>query len=231
MASEEVIIYDIFYDVPSDNYEEFDQQLDETKFGDKLVQKNVLKGTVREFQFYADDYLLVNCATNKNTAAKKFRVNLAWLSAEPEHHKIIVWKWLYAAFCSGIVAALCIFFTFNENIDITYGAVAATISVSATLIFALIFIYHMRDEYIFKSCFGATKLFLVENKQPEQSSFDQFFINLQQAIDKSQRKLSITERLVGELKMCRRLRDEGIIDDAAYTASRSIIFKHEQYKA
>jgi hypothetical protein len=230
MANEEVIIYDTLFDVPSDNYEEFDQQLDETNLGGKLAQKNVLKGTVREFQFYADNHLLLNCVTNKKKAAKKFRINLAWLSSEPEHYKVIAWKWLYAALGSGALAALCIFFTLNETIDITYGAVAATILVSATLIFALIFIYHMRDEYIFKSCFGGTKLFLMENKQPEQSSFDQFFINLQQTIDKSQHKLSITERLVGELKMCRRLRDEGIIDDAAYTASRTIIFKHEQYK-
>lgn len=227
---EELIISDTAFDVPTDNYEEFDQQLDENKLGLKLVQKNTLKGTLREYQIYADDHLLLNCGTNKKAAAKKFRVNLAWLSSEPVRNKVVVLKWLYAALLSCGLAALSLFFTINETFDLTYGAVAATILITATLIFTLIFIYNMRDEYVFKSCFGDTELFLIENKKPNQSAFDQFYINLQQLIDKNQRKLSVTERLVGELKMCRRLRDEKILDDAAYTKTRTAIFKHKQYK-
>jgi len=231
MASEEVIIYDTFFDAAGDNYEEFDQQLDERKLGDKLVQINKLKGTVREYQFYSDDHLLLKCTTNKNTVPKKFRVNLAWISSEPMHHKVIVWKWLYAFLASGTLAALCVFLTINGSLTLTIGAIASTILISTTLILALVFIYHMHDEYIFKSCFGGSQLFLIENKKPKQSDFDLFFINLQQLIDKSQNKLSVAERLVGELKMCRRLRDEDIIDDKAYTTSRTAIFKHKQYKA
>jgi hypothetical protein len=41
----------------------------------------------------------------------------------------------------------------------------------------------------------------------------------------------VEEQLVGELKMCRRLRDENIIDDAVYTAARTSIFKHQRYRA
>ena len=93
------------------------------------------------------------------------------------------------------------------------------------------FIYCMRDEYIFYSYFGGTKLFLIENKKPDQQSFDNFFITLQRTIEQTQSTLSISERLIGELKMCRRLRDEGIINDEAYTIVRTTIFKHKQYKA
>jgi len=228
---EELIISDTAFDVPADNYEEFDQQLDESKLGPRMVQKNTLKGTVREYQLYGDDHLLLNCITNKKVAAKNFRINLAWLSSEPEHHKVIVLKWLYAFLFSGMSAGLCLFFTINETFDLTYGAVATTILLTSTLIFVLIFIYNMRDEYIFKSCFGDSKLFLIENKKPEQTAFDHFFVNLQQLIDKNQSKLSVSDRLVGELKMCRRLRDEKIIDDAAYTKARTAIFKHEKYKS
>lgn len=88
----------------------------------------------------------------------------------------------------------------------------------------------MRDEYIFKSYFGGAKLFLIENKKPTQQEFDNFFINLQQAIDRAQANIPVADRLVDELKMCRRLKDEGIIDEQAYTDARTIIFKHEQYK-
>jgi len=88
----------------------------------------------------------------------------------------------------------------------------------------------MRNEYIFKSHFGGARLFLIENKKPDQKKFDSFFISLQQAIYKSKARISVSDRLVGELKMCRRLRDEGIIDDKTYTVARTAIFKHEQYK-
>ncbi len=88
----------------------------------------------------------------------------------------------------------------------------------------------MRDEYVFKSQFGGAKIFLIENKKPEQSTFDSFYIQLQQSIEKAKVGISVSDRLVGELKMCRRLRDENIINDDAYTVARTAIFKHEQYK-
>jgi len=228
--SEEVIIFDTAFDVPADNYEEFDQELDAGKLGSLLIQTNTLKGTIRQYQFYKNDHLLLNMLTKKKTAAKKFRVNLAWLSSEPLHSKIIVWKWLHYALVSSMLMAIFILLTLNETIRFEYGTVAVVILLTASLIFSLIFIYNMRDEYIFKSRFGDASLFSIENKKPKQSTFDNFFINLQQLIDKSQRKLSVTERLVGELKMCRRLRDEGIINDETYTTARTAIFKHQQYK-
>ena len=49
---EEVIIANAIFDAQADNYEEFDQEIDPAKLGDKLVQANTLKGTVREFQYY-----------------------------------------------------------------------------------------------------------------------------------------------------------------------------------
>jgi len=227
---EEVIIANAIFDAQADNYEEFDQEIDPAKLGDKLVQANTLKGTVREFQYYSSDHLLLSLVKKKKAEATKFRVNLAWLSSEPVHNKVIVWKWLYGAMASAALMSLFIFFIVNETIKPEYSLIAGTISLTASLIFSLIFIYQMRNEYIFKSHFGNARLFLMENKKPDQEKFDSFFIKLQQAIDQSKTKISVSDRLVGELKMCRRLRDEGIIDDETYTIARTAIFKHEQYK-
>ena len=227
----EVIIASAAYDVPVDNYEEFDLEIDKSKLGDKLVQSNTLKGTAREFQFYSDSHLLLNLVKKKNAKADKFRVDLAWLSSEPVHNKVIVWKWLFAALASAVSMGLFIFLAIQETIKSEYSIVAGTVSLTAALIFLLIFIYQIRDEYIFTSQFGHARLFLIENKKPDQGKFDSFFSKLQQTIDKSKARLSVSERLVGELKMCRRLRDEGIIDDASYTFARTTIFKHEQYKS
>jgi len=228
---EEVIIGSAVYDVPADNYEEFDQEIDPTKLGEKLVQNNTLKGTRRQYQLYGANYLLLNLKEKERAREKQFCVNLAWLSSEPEHNKVIVWKWLYAALGAAALASLFIFLSESEILAPIYGTIAGSITIAATLICALIFVYLMRDEFIFKSRYGDARLFLLENKKPSQQEFDRYFINLQQAIERAQSGISVPERLVGELKMCRRLRDEGIIDDEAYTIARTAIFKHEQYKS
>jgi hypothetical protein len=231
MEDEEVIIANAMIDVPSDNYDEFDNEIDPAKLGAKLLQSNTLKGTRREYQIYASNFLLLNFIEKKRAKAKQFHVNLAWLSPEPEHIRVIVWKWLYLSLAAAVLTGLSIYLGISETVKPLYCLVAGTITVTASLIFTLIFVYLMRDEYIFKSRYGNARLFLIDNKKPSQTEFDQYFINLQQAIDKAHTSLSVSERLVGELKMCRRLRDEGIIDDDSYTMARTAIFKHEQYKS
>lgn len=227
----EVILANEMLDVPLDNYEVFNPEINPARLGEKLIQKNTLKGTCREYQVYASNYLLLNFVEKKRAKEKRFRVSLAWLSSEPEHNKIIVWKWLYWAIGAGALAGLSLYLGISETVKPEYCLLAGTITVTAALICGLIFIYLMRDEFIFKSRYGNAKLFLIENKKPSQQEFDLYFIKLQQAIDTAQTQMSVTDRLVGELKMCRRLRDEGIINDETYTIARTAIFKHDQYKS
>jgi len=231
MEDEEVIISGTAFEVSTDNYDEFDHEIDPAKLGKKLRQENPLKGTVREYQFYAEKYLLLSFIEKKNAKEKFFRVNLACLSSTPERSRVIKWNWLYAASAAGALSGLCLFLAITQVVRLEYCAVTGSITLTAALIFALIFIYLMRDEFIFRGRFGNAKLFLIENKKPEQQAFDDFFISLQQTIDKAQSNQSVTEKLVDELKMCRRLRDEDIIDDATYTIARTAIFEHQQYKA
>ena len=227
----EVIFASAVFDAPADNYEEFDQEIDPAKLGEKLIQTNTLKGTRREYQLYTSSYLLLNFVERKRAKEKKFRVSLAWLSSEPEHNKVIIWKWLYAVFGAGALAGLSLYLGISETVKPLYCLLAGTITVTIALICCLIFVYLMRDEFIFTSRYGHAKLFLIENKKPAQQEFDRYFIMLQQAIDKAQTHMSVPDRLVGELKMCRRLRDEGIINDESYTTARTAIFKHDQYKS
>jgi len=227
-SANEVIISGIPLDVPSDNYEEFDQEIDPAKLGTKLVQQNTLKGTEREFQSYADSHLLLD--VRKKKKQQHYRVNLAWLSPQPQRNRVIVWKWLYAALGAAAVTGLFILLAVQDILKLEYSAVAGTVSLTASLILGLIFIYKMQDEFIFTSNFGKIELFLSENKKPSQQEFDTFFINLQQGIERAKKNIPVSDRLVGELQMCRRLRDEGIIDDDSYTVARTAIFKHKQYQ-
>ena len=228
---EEFIIASAGFDVPTDNYEEFEQEIDPAKLGEKLVQTNTLKGTSREYQLYADRHLLLKFKEKKKTKEKDFRVNLAWLSSEPEHYSLIVWKWLYAALSCTALSGLFLYLAFAKIIETEYCIIGGTIALTSAIIFSLVFVYHMRNEFIFKSRFGNARLFLIENKRPTQQAFDTYFITLQQSIDRAQTHMPVSDRLIGELKMCRRLRDEGVIDDETYTVARSAIFKHKQYKS
>jgi hypothetical protein len=231
MEDEDVIIANALLDVPADNYEEFEQEIDPAKLGEKLIQTNTLKGTRREYQLYRSNHLLLNFVESKHAKEKKFRVNLACLTSEPEHNKVIVWKWLYWSLSAGALAGLSVYLGVSETAKPLYCLLAGTITVTISIISSLIFVYLMRDEFIFKSRFGDARLFLIENKKPSQQEFDHYFIILQQAIDRARANVPVSARLVGELKMCRRLRDEGIIDDKAYTSTRTAIFKHKQYKS
>ncbi|VAW55240.1 hypothetical protein MNBD_GAMMA06-1027 [hydrothermal vent metagenome] len=227
---DEIILANAALDATTDNYEEFDQKIDPAKLGDKLIQKNTLKGSARKFQYYANNHLLLSRIKSKKAKIEEFRVDVAWLSSEPVHSKVVAWKWLSGALASAALAAMFIFFSMNETIDLKYSIIVSTISLTAALIFLLIFIYQIRNEYIFKSHFGGAELFLIENNQPNQEKFKHFFLNLQKRIEKAKAKISVSDRLLGELKMCRRLKDEGIINDKTYTVARTAIFKHEQYK-
>ncbi len=228
---EEVIVASAAYDVPTDNYEEFDQEIDPAKLGDKLVQSNSQKGLLREFQIYDRSHLLVSDGDITGDDVSHYRVNLAWVDAEPKHLKLIDWNWLYAALFFGTITATFVILAITQNLTMDYSMIGGTISFTITMLATLIFIYKLRDEFTFQSYFGGADLFVLENKRPTQTIFDNFFVSLQQAIDHAHAEKSVNDRLVGELKMCRRLRDEGVIDDEVYTAARAVIFKHEQYTA
>ena len=73
---DEVIIANAIFDAEADNYEEFDLEIDPEKLGDKLVQTNTLKGTVREFQHYSSNHLLLSLVKKKKAETKNYRVNL-----------------------------------------------------------------------------------------------------------------------------------------------------------
>ena len=228
---DEVIIGGTVSDVSADNYEEFDNELDPGKLGKRLVQKNSRTGSSRTFQFYSGQNLLLDLIEKKGAAEKKYQIDLAWISAEPLHNRIVIWKWLALAIISAISAGVFFYLGTVQSIPSEVGNIAATIALTLSVIFILSFIYCIRDEYIFRSCFGGANIFLMENKKPDIQTFDSFYLQLQQVIDKSHRELSISDRLIGEMKMCRRLRDEGIIDDASYTRARTAIFSHKEYRS
>jgi hypothetical protein len=50
-------------------------------------------------------------------------------------------------------------------------------------------------------------------------------------ISLSRKKLSMHQRLVGELKDLRRIRDDGKISNEQYETARNVIFRHEAFQS
>jgi hypothetical protein len=232
---EEVIIATVPYDINpdnADNYEEFNEHVDPAKLGSHFTQINTLKGSIRKFQYYGPDRLLLNVIKDKHNHDRKFQVNLACLSTDMEHVKSFPRKWLYSALSSLLLTVACLILAYNIlSIEPLYLATAGLISFTGTLVFALLFVYHYQDEYIIKSRFGNINLFVVENRKPSPEVFRQFFNGLQQRITAAHAESPVSDSLVNELKMCRRLRDQNILDEESYTRARTAVFRHEQYKA
>jgi hypothetical protein len=231
LLEEEVIVANAALGDDGDNYEDVEQQIDPAKLGDKLVQANNQKGFIRELQLYDGRYLLIREGSIDAQDRRQYRVNLAWVSSEPQYTRLVDWKWLYISLLLGAITATFVILAITHKLTMDYSMIGGTISLTLTVLTSLIFAYRLRDEFTFTGFYGAAAWFLMENKRPTQQVFDMFFVQLQQAIDNAKRDLSVNERLIGELKSCRRLRDEGIISEDAYTETRTAIFSHEQYKA
>lgn len=231
MSHEKIILSSEGLDATAENYDEFDLEINHEDHGDKLVQKNILKGTISEYQLHAARYLLLKFhKKNDRSGGISFRTSLACLSPEPEHNRVVVWKWLYFAVFIGTLAALSFYLAETQVTYTIYLLVAGAITSTISIICLLVFVYLMRDEYIFCSRHGNATLFVIENRKPDKETFDHFFTNLKQHIEKAQQNIPISDSLVIELKMCRYLRDKQVLNEESYTGARTEIFKNEQYK-
>ena len=232
MSLEKIVMSSAGLEASVDNYDEFDLDINPDNLGEQLVQKNNLKGTIKEYRLYASRYLLLSFRkTSKRSQQISYPASLACLDPEPEHNRTLVWKWLLTALLIGILACLSFYLADSQADHSIYYIVAGSMTLTASIICLLIFIYLMRDEYIFRGRYGKVRLFLIENNKPDKETFEVFFSNLQQQIHNAQKNIPVSDSLVSELKMCRYLRDHQIINEETYNTARTAIFRHEQYKA
>ncbi len=228
-ANEEVIVANAALGFGDDNYDEFDAELNPAKLGESLLQVNSLKAVNHRFQLYDGKHLLIDVEHKKKR--RQFRVDLALLNAEPVHHRVIEWKWLAISLAGICILVLAIFLVVRQLLGVEIGIALGVVGLGDALLFFAIFLYRMQDDYIFHSRFGGARLFVMENKKPDLRQFEDFLGMLEQRIHKLWRNITIEAALISELKMCRRLRDTQIINEASYTRARTAIFRHERYKA
>ena len=196
-----------------------------------FVQEQKFKGVRRTFKIFNDTQLHYTLKSFRHKDNKKHRVNLSYVSIQPERECTVAWKWLSTAFATLVWSMLLLYVGLFTQFKADYIVIVGVLLGTFSMISMLIFYYRTQDKLIYRSFVGNIPLFEVSNHKPGNREFDSFMEKLRQHIKLAQDKLSMHQRLVGELKDLRRIRDEGKISNEQYESARNIIFKHEAFQS
>jgi hypothetical protein len=208
-----------------------DEHLKPERIHTEYLQEQRFKGVKRRFKIFNDTHLYYSLKSFKHKDNKQHRINLSYLNAQPERECVVAWKWLSTAIATIVWSMLLLYvglFTqYKADFIVIVGVLLGTFSMLAMMIFY----YQTQDKLIYKSFVGDIPLFEVVNHKPDNKEFVAFMIALRKHIEQGHASMSMHQRLVGELKDLRRIRDEGTISNEQYESARAVIFKHEAYQA
>ena len=208
-----------------------DAHLKPERINVEYIQEQRFKGVRRTFKIFNDTQLYYSLKSFKHKDNKKNRINLGYVNTQPDRECVVAWRWLSTAFATIVWAMLLlyvgIFTQYKADFIVIVGVLLGTFS----MLSMLIFYYRTQDKLIYKSFVADIPLFEVSNHKPGNPEFDRFMAALRNHIVNGQERMSMHQRLVGELKDLRRIRDEGNITNEQYETARAIIFKHEAYQA
>lgn len=208
-----------------------DDHLKPERINTEYVQEQRFKGVRRRFKIFNDTQLYYSLKSFKHKDNKQHRINLSYVNARPERDCVVAWKWLSTAIATIVWSMLLvyvgIFTQYKADFIVIVGVLLGTFSMLAIMVFY----YQTQDKLIYKSFVADIPLFEVTNHKPGNKEFDTFMITLRKHIEQGQASMNMHQRLVGELKDLRRIRDEGTISNEQYESARTVIFKHEAYQA
>jgi hypothetical protein len=92
------------------------------------------------------------------------------------------------------------------------------------------FYYVSQNKLVYKSNVGNVPLFEVSIQRSGKQELNTFIEKLMSHIELSQGRLTMQQRLAGELQYLRRIRDEARISCEQYELARGLIFRHKAYQ-
>jgi len=197
----------------------------------EYIQEQRFKGVRRSFKIFNDTQLYYTLKSFKHKDNTQHRFNLSYVNTQPERECVVAWRWLSTAFASLVWSLLLLYVGLFTQYRADFVVIVGVLLGTFSMIAMLVFYYRTQDKLIFKSFVGDIPLFEVSNHKPGIKEFDTFMQALHNYIERGQKSISMHQRLVGELKDLRRIRDEGTISNDQYESARDIIFRHEAYQA
>jgi len=213
-----------------DHFEEDEDEIREVHA--KFVQDSRFKGIRRDFTIFNKCQLLQSLQSFKNKRGNTHRINLKFVRQVPERHRQFAWRSLQVSGLGFVLAAIpaCIWY-FTEFKSI-YLLVASLLFFVAGLIALLLFFYRSRDTYVYRSIAAGVPLIELDFNKPNRQEFEAFTDRLENYIRQAQSSgLNNQQRLAGELKDIRRLKEAGLFSEEIYANSRTLIFKHKEFSA
>ena len=197
----------------------------------EFEQSHKLRGMHRKLTIF-NNTQCYQWIQNKHRRKHKFRLDLAYLDPRPFRLRHIVWKCLYASLSLWVLAGVFVFMGWlNTNSINSIGIFGGIVLVAAMTLLAFFYLSH--DTVYFRSQFGKIRLFELASNNPDKESFHSFVNQIVVQINKSKaaKEMNQSQLLAAELKELRRLKDENIVPDDSYEKAKSLIFKHEAFKA
>lgn len=200
------------------------------KINFKYKQKDVIKGNVSSFILFNSIYLFC-LITLHHKKRPKFRLDLTFFDPNPSRYFSIAWKSLIASVLLLLMAVFIpgdLIAPFSSLFDLSYLPVLFGIAGFCLLLFAYFKSY---SRIVFRSYASRVPL-LVLSYKPTQKNYKKFISALQKGIVLAHKQDGITlqDRLVGEMKDLRRLKDCGVISERIYNKAQSAILTHKYYK-
>jgi len=209
-----------------------DSEIVVKKVNYKYKQKDMLKGNVNSFMLFNDIYLFCLITTH-HKKRPKYRLDLTFFDAKPSTSFFIAWKSLVAG-----VLLLLLAMIIPGDFDLPFSLAVDFSFLSAPLFSGLAGIGLLSFAYfksysrlVFRSYAGRAPL-LVLSHRPLHRNYKKYINVLKKSIRHAQKKNGITlhDRLVGEMKDLRRLKDAGVLKEGIYNQAQAIILKNKHYQ-
>jgi hypothetical protein len=208
--------------------------LDKVDF--EFEQENKLRGLYRKITIFNGNHCYQSIK-NKHRRKYKYRVDLAYLDPRPFRERKIASNWLYSAAGFLVASLFLVYFGwFSDLASSTPGVYYSTSTVacvSAILLSLLLYFHKSYDKVVFRTHFGKVKLIELINKYPNESDFRKFVKRFIVQIKKAhtRKRFTTSKFLARELREIRRLRNETVVTEDEYQTAKTIIFKHDSFKA
>ena len=209
---------------------EDDEHLKLERINFEYVQEQRFKGVRRSFRIFNDTQLNYALKSFRHKDDKNHRINLAYVNTQPGRECTVAWRWLSTAFATIVWSMLLLYVGLYTQFKADYIVIVGVLLGTFSMLSMLTLYYRTQDKLIFKSYVSDVPLFEVSNHKPGNREFDTFMTHLRQHIELAQDRMSMHQRLVGELKDLRRVRDEGKISNEQYESARAVIFKQEAFQ-
>jgi len=165
---------------------------------------------------------------SNNTAKNDFSVDILSLTEKSEARFYIAWKWLMLSATIFIFSLLLLKILphyLNDNQNLYLGMVILFGFLAVVLSMIKFFLITSRQQ-VFYSRNAHVPILSLRKNQPSKKEFKKFIEQLENRIKKFRKHMNIDEekQLTGEMKMLRRLSDDGVISKSDYEAAKNKLF-------